>query len=537
MFCVNCGKPLAEKTAFCPGCGAKINSVSEQKVSGEKTIKLRCKDCNGIMEVDSNNQQLICPYCGSKELIIDSDAVAVEKIRSNTYKEVEYERIKNEKEKEQRRESKADRDAYWKSKFGKVTITFTAICLLAMFVAFSSKHILAGLIAFIQTGLFATSWLMGMQIIKEKKNALHRALAALAFILIIPFIMAANIQKANRLDWPTTGIATNIPKPPTKYGNIITNGEDSFYASLEKVSQSNYNKYLDKCKKIGYTLESSSDTYGYEAFNADGYKIDISYFSNSENMSITLDAPMNVKEFTWPKSDIATLIPQPASNVGKIEWENSDGFVIYVANTTQPDFVAYAESCANAGFTVDYRKGDTYYYADNSDGYQLSLKYEGNSTMFVRLDKPDENVSTTSDIKDTSSDQAETNTSKQITDGNNETSVATEESTSSNNSESISENNSEDNTSEKLVDGMRPSFKEAMDSYEDFYAGYCELLKSYNANPTDMSLLSKYMEMMTKAEEVDKKFEAWEDGDLNDAELEYYTKVSLRVLQMIADVY
>ncbi|MBR1703360.1 MAG: zinc-ribbon domain-containing protein [Lachnospiraceae bacterium] len=523
MFCINCGKELVGKSTFCPSCGAKIDSGIGQKTLEEKTIKLRCKDCNGIMEVDANNQQLVCPYCGSKELIIDSDAVAVEKIRSNTYKEIEYERIKHEKEKEQKKEIKETRDAYWKSRFSKITITFTAICLLAMFVAFSDKQILAGLIALIQTCLLASSWLMGMQIIKEKKNALHKALAVLAFILIIPFIMWSNNQKPDKLDWPTTGIATNIPKPSTKYGNIITNRENSFYASLEKVSQSDYNKYIELCKGMGYTLESNSDTNGYEAFNADGYKLQILYFSN-EDMSICLDAPMDGKEFTWPKNDIAKLIPHPQSNVGKIEWERDDGFVIYVANTTKEDFVAYAESCADAGFTVNYNKGDTYYSADNSDGYHVDLKYEGNSTMSVRIDKPDKKESSASDTKNTTSEEKETDANNQPTSDNNEASNTSEESTL------------ESDDYEELVDGMRPSFKEAMDAYEEFYVEYCELLKSYNANPTDMSLLSKYTNMIIKAEEVDKKFNAWENDDLNEAELKYYTNVNLRVLQMLTDV-
>lgn len=85
-----------------------------------------------------------------------------------------------------------------------------------------------------------------------------------------------------------------------------------------------------------------------------------------------------------------------------------------------------------------------------------------------------------------------------------------------------------------LVDGMRPEFKEAMDSYEAFYDEYCELLQEYAANPTDITLLGKYTEFLSKAAEMDEKFDAWE-GDMNDTELKYYTEVGLRISQKLIE--
>ena len=36
------------------------------------------------LTIDTQREVLICPFCGSEELITDSDAVAVEKIRQKT---------------------------------------------------------------------------------------------------------------------------------------------------------------------------------------------------------------------------------------------------------------------------------------------------------------------------------------------------------------------------------------------------------------------------------------------------------------------
>lgn len=96
--------------------------------------------------------------------------------------------------------------------------------------------------------------------------------------------------------------------------------------------------------------------------------------------------------------------------------------------------------------------------------------------------------------------------------------------------------NGESNANEELVDGMRPEFKDAMDSYEAFYDEYCDILKKYTENPSDMKLLADYTDMLAKAAEMAEKFDAWENDDLNSAELKYYLDVNNRVTQKLLDV-
>lgn len=91
-------------------------------------------------------------------------------------------------------------------------------------------------------------------------------------------------------------------------------------------------------------------------------------------------------------------------------------------------------------------------------------------------------------------------------------------------------------STEPLVDGMRPEFKEAMDTYEAFYNEYCDFLSKYVQNPTDFSLLSQYAGMLSKAGEMDAAFKKWDEDDLNSAELQYYLEVNSRVLQKLAGV-
>lgn len=83
---------------------------------------------------------------------------------------------------------------------------------------------------------------------------------------------------------------------------------------------------------------------------------------------------------------------------------------------------------------------------------------------------------------------------------------------------------------------IRPEFKAAMDAYEKFYDEYCDLMAQYAKNPSNLSLLGKYGQMMTKMAEVDAAFEKWDDADMTTAEAAYYLEVNGRVLQKLAKV-
>ena len=118
MNCRKCGAVLSEGVKFCSKCGQKVADDSP------KTIQLKCRDCGGIMTSEEENTILCCPYCGSKELIPESDDVKIERIKSQTYKDIELEKIKymSEKEKresdrEQEKEREQERKRFSKSKF------------------------------------------------------------------------------------------------------------------------------------------------------------------------------------------------------------------------------------------------------------------------------------------------------------------------------------------------------------------------------------------------------------------------------------
>lgn len=89
----------------------------------------------------------------------------------------------------------------------------------------------------------------------------------------------------------------------------------------------------------------------------------------------------------------------------------------------------------------------------------------------------------------------------------------------------------------ELIDGMRPEFKEAMDTYEAFFDEYIAFMKKYaESDGTDLTLLSDYADYMSKYAETMEAFEAWENKELNTAETAYYIEVQTRISQKLLQV-
>lgn len=89
MFCSKCGNELSDGDAFCSKCGTAVQS------SVKNAIHLVCQHCGSTMEFDEKHRIIVCPYCGSKELIEESDDVKIERIKSDTVitkEKLDYER-------------------------------------------------------------------------------------------------------------------------------------------------------------------------------------------------------------------------------------------------------------------------------------------------------------------------------------------------------------------------------------------------------------------------------------------------------------
>lgn len=201
----------------------------------------------------------------------------------------------------------------------------------------------------------------------------------------------------------------------------------------------------------------------------------------------------------------------PTSTVGKVSTDTENGCYIYVGETSIDDFNAYADECSNSGFSIDYERGDKFYNAKDEAGNKLSLSYQGNNVMIIQIRKSDE---TEANAPATEQESAFSSATAQQT-----------------------ESAEKSSDSAELIDGMRPEFKQMMGSYEEFMNEYCEFMIKYaESDGTDEGLLADYASYMSKYADVVEDFEAWDDEEMNTAEMAYYLDVQTRISKKMLEV-
>ena len=143
--------------------------------------------------------------------------------------------------------------------------------------------------------------------------------------------------------------------------------------------------------------------------------------------------------------------------------------------TERRGFEDYVEEWKDSGFTVDYSRLDSYYLADDGEGYSLSLMFDKDGeelTIYLSAPEPGE-------TEGGKTEPGETESSAPESDG----------------------------------EASEPPEEETGESGDE---------------------LESAEEALTKAGEMEEKFEAWE-GDMNDAELKHYTEVQLGISQKLLE--
>lgn len=188
MKCRRCGNEVEQGDKFCSACGARIEP-------GVKTIQLKCKECGGVMDWNDNRPILYCSYCGSKELILESDDVTIQRIKTDAFKEVAFKELNNvaewKRHQELREEKQAKEAEYKKFAEGPLSTLLAMLFFIFLVVAissFSNNYILNGFVASCQTVLCGLAWLIGMQFIHVSTPRLHVLLTAIAFVLIVFYL-------------------------------------------------------------------------------------------------------------------------------------------------------------------------------------------------------------------------------------------------------------------------------------------------------------------------------------------------------------
>lgn len=491
-----------------------------------KNKSVICSNCGGQIDINTLEESVECPFCCTKyavsDLLNESDAVRIEKIKTNAQQKMAQEKLNYEMEKNKSQEEKNEVEKFKKGKFSKVMIVCAILDILFCATSFNSGKILAGLLAAVMAGLLIWAYLMKAHIVKETKKGMGTIIAIIALVLFIPFMglrnsntssYKAQAEKASQIDVSSAELIEEFPVLDKLYGIIKYDRKDLLEIEIVDVQKQDFKNYVKKCTEKGYTLDIDESDNVYDAFSEKGYNIRVHFedysYKDKKTLDITLRAPETMDEFEWPTNGLGTKVPQAKSNYGRIAWNNSESFIVHIGKTSKSEYNEYVKECENNGFTLNYRKGDKSYSANNGEGYKLSLMYLGGDRMEISV-KPPEGESN------------KTETAKPIEQPEEETTKSAEQ------SQTEATKPAEDKSLSHT--GLGKEFKEAMDSYEAFVDEYVDFIKKYSSsNGTDMTLLADYAKYMSKLEDATKKFDKWEDEDMNDAETAYYIEVQTRV--------
>lgn len=445
-YCSNCGVELRDGDKFCSGCGTAVNDTSPKQSRRETVYEgeiHKCPNCGEVL----NSFVANCPSCGyelrdietSKEIRIFNARLSRLYDRNQKVDFIREYPIPNSKEAiwefvnlASANISSYDRDGdgtidkseqaiidAWKTLQNRCRDKAKKIYAMdscemreieeligksektlnqgirktkAKKVADTSTSILSNFLKLLWKIIKFIGGLI-LKIIKELWKSTFGKIVLIVLVLLGLLAIAngfdsiGSVIEGESIEWSDIKLSEHAPQPPLASGKIMTNSRERFYIYDIKCSEREFYDYVDACKEFGYDYEILDENeHKYVAFNSEGYKIELTYILN---LSVELNVPMKMDSIEWPSSDIGKLVPQPQSTYGKIDWQNENGFVIYVGNVTLDAYRVYAGLVCNSGFDVDVSEGDTYFRADNAECYHISIEYIGFSTIMIRVDEPD----------------------------------------------------------------------------------------------------------------------------------------------------
>lgn len=346
----------------------------------------------------------------------------------------------------------------------------------------------------------------------KKKGRGRGCLTAVAVVVAIALIggiarCGGGGEENGPLEWPSSGLATMLPKPSSDKGEVHTNTDDTFRADVSEYSTSDYEEYVTACREKGFAVDEVRDSLGWEAYSEEGAHLKLTYLESSEEMSIALDAAVELGTIAWPTMGAGALAPAPTSTTGKIDSDSSTYFSATVGETSAEDYAAYVDACIGAGFDVDYNRGEKSFSADDASGNHVSVDYKGANMMVVSVS-----------VAEGQEAPPET-----------EDSVTAEETSEP---ETTVESPAEVDAASDGAD-----FRAMVDEYEAFMNEYCDFMEKYDSDSGNVvSMAVDYASMMSRYAEWAKKMDAVDESALSTEDSLYLLDAQNRINQRLLSI-
>ena len=224
---------------------------------------------------------------------------------------------------------------------------------------------------------------------KYKKPLYARWWFVLLYLGSFAFFVAANVETYGLLEpvkqvqaliqtdgaslWDELVLGDMLPAPPTRVKDVNSNRADKLEVDLKKMTQMQFSAYVQACKDLGFNEFSNEGDSDYEAYNTEGFKVDISLHYGSHSR-ISLVAP-GERNTQWLVIGLAAMLPAPQAFDINVEINTDKRLEVTLELMTQEDFNIFVEGCKAAGFVEASTETAVQYTAYNTECYNLSVGY------------------------------------------------------------------------------------------------------------------------------------------------------------------
>lgn len=195
--------------------------------------------------------------------------------------------------------------------------------------------------------------------------------------------IAIREMRPKKIVWDEIVLKDRLPRIDGM-GEVFIDDGSMFSVDLVNCSQQDFDAYVLAAKQMGYDKEAESEQWYFRAFDEDGYELSVDHYD--DQMSVSLYKPMELGTLYWSNSPLAQTLPVPFSEVGVMDYEDPTG----LSATVQMDldeFHTYVDECMDRGYDQNYNRDNKSFMAQNEEGNELSVFYEGNNRVSISLRK------------------------------------------------------------------------------------------------------------------------------------------------------
>lgn len=218
----------------------------------------------------------------------------------------------------------------------------------------------------------------------KKKNKVLTLLLVLLIIAIIYLIIFLLVDK-DKYNWNDIILKDYMVEPSSKSGIITYNNEFKLILQVNSTSKSKYRKYINNMIDFGYGIKVEDNDINYKSYNEYNYEFKVEY--KNRKMFIELTAPLleNISdEFKNQLPDLPTI--------GTKLIDTSNEQVFAISNIDKTKYDNYVDQCIKKGFTVNTKKSDKTFSAQNSEKYNVKVDLLDNNIMKIDITLPNYDI-------------------------------------------------------------------------------------------------------------------------------------------------